>query len=123
MVSAMMSEALTPVLRDVSEVRARIIGIDGNGTGRKGALQRQDDKMEEIAETQREQGMKLDTLLHRSSSWDKKTVWRNVKWMFGIILTALGLMFAWLEYRAHTHPSQPIATGHAEVEHYDAGVQ
>lgn len=58
-VDARIASAMAPILRFQSETRERFLSIDGNGSGRKGALQRQDDKMEEI-------DGKVTTLLHRS---------------------------------------------------------
>lgn len=86
----------------LNKIEGRIIGIDGNGTGKKGALQRQDDKLEELAGNQAAMSTKLDTLLHRSKSWDKATFWKAFKWWIGLILALIGSVIGYLSYRAKT---------------------
>lgn len=84
----------------LNKIERRIIGIDGNGTGQKGALQRQDDKLEELAGNQAVMTTKLDTLLHRSTSWDKASFWSAFKWWIGIIFALIGAVIGYLSYRA-----------------------
>lgn len=93
----------------LTKIEQRIIGIDGNGTGKKGALQRQDAKLEELACAQKDMGSKLDTIIHQTNSWDKATVWEALKWMFGTILVILALILSYLGYRASQHSKEPIA--------------
>lgn len=95
-----------------AKIEARIIGIDGNGTGRIGALQRQDLKLAELGDAQQQMDEKLDTVLtavHNLSSVDKKDIWDAVRWMFGTILVILGLMLGYMTYRVTAHPNLPIA--------------
>jgi hypothetical protein len=51
---------LSDLASEVAEVKARIIAIDGNGTGREGAVQR-------LEGTQRRMDGKLDALLSKES--------------------------------------------------------
>lgn len=77
----------------LTKIEDRIIGIDGNGTGRKGALQFQNDKLEEMS-------VKLNTLLVRSENLSKKSIWAVVKWGIPIIITLLALLLSYMGYRA-----------------------
>lgn len=83
MVSAMLGEALKPVLRAQAETRERLIGIDGNGTGREGVLQRQDKKLEEMSGQLAEVKDGQALLLTRSESWSKKAIWEFAQWVIG----------------------------------------
>jgi hypothetical protein len=69
--------------RGQSELRERIIGIDGNGTGREGALQRQDKVLARLVEGHAEMSDNITTLVNRSQSWNKKNVWEFAKWVIG----------------------------------------
>lgn len=77
----------------LTKIEDRIIGIDGNGTGRKGALQRQDDKLEEMSG-------QLKTLLIRSETFSKKGFWTLVRWGIPIIITLLALILSYMGFRA-----------------------
>lgn len=74
----------------LTRIEDRILGIDGNGSGRKGVLQRQDEKLEQMSGEIRD--VKTDVaevkdgqnvLLQRSQSWSKKNVWEFAKWIIG----------------------------------------
>jgi hypothetical protein len=92
MISAAVAAALVPIQRNQAELRERLIGIDGNGTGRIGVLQKQDEKMQAM-------DVKLDMLVNRSQSWNKKNVWALAKWVAGGICgLALMLLSHWLDH-------------------------
>lgn len=84
----------------LTKIEDRIIGIDGNGTGRIGALQRQDLKLSEL-------DGKLNILVTRSETWSKKGVWSVVKWGIPIIITLLALLLSYAGYRAANN--KPLA--------------
>ena len=69
--------------RSQSELRERIIGIDGNGTGREGVLQRQDKVLAKLEIGHEEMSRNIVTLVNRSQSWNKKNVWELAKWLLG----------------------------------------
>lgn len=109
MVSAMMGETLKPVLRDISEVRARIIGIDGNGTGREGVLQRQNKSIERLDEGQKFIIDQLHNLTNRSETWSKAGFWKGLRWMLATLIALLAVLMSYLGYRASQHPAEPLA--------------
>lgn len=115
MVSAMMSQALNPVLTSMAEIRTRIIGMDGNGTGREGALQRQDKSIARLDEGQvfiieKLGGItdQLHTITNRQETWSKKKFWNWVKWGIPVIITMASLTLAYIMYRAANN--KPIAS-------------
>jgi hypothetical protein len=93
----------------LTKIEERIIGIDGNGTGRIGALQRQDIKLAEIATNQSVMNSKIDKALHSATSWDKKSVINVLYQGFGSILVILGLIIGYITYRDAHHPKDHIA--------------
>lgn len=84
----------------LEKIEARLIGIDGNGTGRKGVLQRQDETLATLADGHVEMKKSIDILVHRSGSWDKATFYRNAKWWITILLALIGSVIGYLTYRA-----------------------
>jgi hypothetical protein len=124
MVNAMMAEALTPVRRDVSEVRARILNIDGDGSGRPGILQRQNEDMREIKESIKVLGGNVDTVLSQAKFYDKKNVWQGLRTLLGIIIALLGLLLGFLTYEKATHPNQSLISREpsTSTQGNDAGV-
>jgi hypothetical protein len=107
MVSAMVNDAVNPLRQQVSEIRARIIGIDGNGTGQKGALQRQDDKLHDLDDGQKFIIGQLHGITTRQENWSKQRFWTLVRWGIPIIITLLALMLSYLGYRAAQN--KPVA--------------
>lgn len=107
----------------LSKIEERIIGIDGNGTGRIGALQRQDIKLAELAAAQAIMVGKIDEVLHNTKSWSKESVINAVKWMFGTILVILGLIITYVAYRDAHHPKDPIAQHASLSEPQTAGTE
>lgn len=101
-------ERLTKIDVQQAKIEARIIGIDGNGTGREGALQRQDKELLLLKAGQFDMNIKLDTLLHRSSYWSKKGFWTTVRWGIPTIIALLSLMLAYFGYRAASN--KPVAS-------------
>lgn len=109
-------ERLSEIKTTQAEIRQRIIGMDGNGTGKIGVLQRQDMKLAELSEkqdmlesNQTAMNVKLDTIIHQTTSWDKAKVWEALKWMFATILAILSLILGYLGYRAIMHPQGAVA--------------
>lgn len=121
MVSAMIGEAMAPVLKSQAELRERIIGIDSNGTGRSpGALQRQDAKLQQLDEGQIHIIEQLGVLTTRSETWSKAKFYKSLPIWIAIILSLIGSVIGYLTYRAHT--GREITQGpHAQVMRYDAG--
>lgn len=107
---------LTKITNWLTEIKERVIGIDGNGTGRIGALQRQDRKLEELVDNQElltknqhEMNAKLDLFIHSANSWDKTSVISVLYQGFGSILVILGLIIGYITYRDAHRPEHPIA--------------
>jgi hypothetical protein len=100
----------------LAEIRSRLIGIDGNGTGKVGALQRQDkvlaaqnDKLEQMQVSQDKLETKLENFITQDETWDKKKVWAGVVKMLRIILVILALILSYLMYRLASHPQGGVA--------------
>lgn len=100
----------------LAEIRARLIGIDGNGTGKVGVLQRQDavlaeqnDRLERVQKSQDTLKTKMETFIMQDATWDKKKVWEAVLKMFRVILVILGLILSYLMYRLAMHPQGGVA--------------
>lgn len=115
MVSAMMAQALNPVLTSMAEIRTRIIGMDGNGTGREGVLQRQDKSIARLDDGQvfiieKLGGLseQLHTLTTRQETWSKKKFWNWVKWGIPVIITLIALLLTYVTFRASSN--RPIAS-------------
>lgn len=122
MVDARLAAALGPLTSTVGDLRARIIGIDGNGTGRKGVLQRQDEKLQQLDDGQLHIIKQLGILTTRSETWSKAKFYKNLPVWLGIILSLIAAVIAYLAYRAHTG-HEVSQQGHAQVQTYDAGNQ
>lgn len=116
MVSAMVASAVTPVLRDVSEVRARIIGIDGNGTGREGVLQRHGKQLDLLDKGQLHIIEQLTVLTTRQETWSKKKFWNLVRWGIPVIISLIVLLLTYVGIRAANN--KPIASTHTVSENY-----
>lgn len=123
MVSAMVAASITPVLRDVSEVRARIIGIDGNGTGREGVLQRHGKQLDDLDEGQVFIIEKLDeitdqlkTITTGQETWSKKKFWNLVRWGIPVIISLIVLLLTYVGIRAANN--KPIASTHTVSQNY-----
>ena len=107
----------------LAEIRSRLIGIDGNGTGKVGVLQRQDavlaeynTKLGQMQKSQDTLKTKLETLITQDETWDKKKVWAGVVKMFRIILVILALILSYLMYRLASHPQGGVARNPAISE-------
>lgn len=120
MVDARLAVLLGPLTGQVAELRTRIIGIDGNGTGREGALQRQDKKLQDLDDGQIHIIEQLRVLTTRSETWSKAKFYKSLPIWIAIILSLIGSVIGYLTYRAHT--GHEITQGpHAQVMRYDAG--
>lgn len=82
-VTVQLANAMQPVLRAQAETRERLIGIDGNGTGREGALQRQDKKLVEMSGQIEDVKTSVSTLVERSETVSKKKIWELAQWAIG----------------------------------------
>lgn len=109
MVSAMIGDAIKPVLLSQAELRERIIGIDSNGTSRTpGALQRQDVKLQQLDDGQMHMIEQLTLLTTRQENWSKKGFWNLLRWGIPIIITLLALLLSYAGYRAANN--KPLAS-------------
>jgi hypothetical protein len=107
-IETMIAAELSPILLQISRLESRLIGIDGNGSGREGVLQRQDRALTAIHRNLSDQDTKLDTLLRRSTTWDKAAVMKGIR-NWTIVLAALvGAMLAYLTYHHTFFPHEPI---------------
>lgn len=100
MVGVMIGDAMKPVLKSQEELRTRLIGIDGNGTGREGELQRQNKKLCDLDDGQKFMIEQLHTITTRQESWSKKKFWSLVRWGIPIIITLLALLLSYMGWRA-----------------------
>lgn len=98
-------ERLSKILIFMEELKYRVIGIDGNGTGRTGALQRQDVKIAEVdakiidvSTKQVAMDGKIDQLLVQTKNYSKE----DVKGWLRAILAILTILLGYLTYRAAT---------------------
>lgn len=97
--------------RGQGELRERIIGIDSNGTGRRpGVLQRQDAVLAEMKTQQATMDTKLNTLLTRSTSWNKQEIWKAFRWFLMFLIAFIVMIIAYLTYHAQFHPREPLVT-------------
>ena len=121
MVSAMIGEAMKPVLSLQAELRTRIIGIDGNGTGREGELQRQNTKLTALDEGQIFIIKELAEIKVSTQTWNKETFYKQLPVWVGIAFALIGSVIGYLTYRAKI--GQEVSKqGHSQVVPYDAGV-
>jgi hypothetical protein len=63
-------------------------------------LAQQDEKLAHLKVKSEESNDKLDTLLRRSTTWDKASFWSALKWWIGIIFALIGAIVGYLSYRA-----------------------
>jgi hypothetical protein len=115
MVDARLAAALAPLTSDVAELRMRIIGIDGNGTGREGALQRQDKKLQQLDDGQLHIIKQLGVLTARSETWSKAKFYKSLPIWLALILSLIGSVIGYLVYRQHTG-HEVSQQGHAQVQ-------
>lgn len=85
----------------LTKIDERLIGIDGNGSGRKGVLQKHGEQLEEM-------NGDIKTLLTRSENFSKKGVWAVVKWGIPTIITLLALLLSYYGYRVANNKSIAI---------------
>lgn len=108
MVDARLAAALGPITGGLAELKSRIIGIDGNGTGREGELQRQNTKLTNLDDGQKFMIEQLHTITTRQENWSKKKFWTLIRWGIPIIITLLALALSYAGYRIAQNKS--IAT-------------
>lgn len=90
-------------------LKQRIIGIDGNGTGKIGVLQKQDIVLAELKQNQKVIEKKLDDLSISLNTWSKARFWHNLRWLLVVLVTLLGVLISYMAYRTIAHPSAPLA--------------
>jgi len=83
MIGAKMLELHGQNLERFGRIEERIIGIDGNGTGREGALQRQDKVLKAIDAKVDQLGDNVATLVTATTTVRRDKVWGVVKWLLG----------------------------------------
>ena len=98
----------------------RVIGIDGNGTGKVGVLQKQDIKLEELGDNQDRIEGKINDLIHASESFNKKKFWSNLKWGVTTIIALLVLILGFMVYRAQQVPAHGVSAIHIPAQTTDA---
>lgn len=84
----------------LTSIEARLIGIDGNGTGREGAIQRLEKKMDENTLVTNRLGDSVDRLSTSSRFWSKKSI-LSVGWAAFSIVIALATIVAgeWIKHK------------------------
>lgn len=92
----------------MSKLESRLIGIDGNGTGKEGVLQRQDKALVAIHSNLSDQDKKLDTLLTRSTTWNKANVLKGLRNWIIMLAGMVGVLLAYLTYHHTFFPHEPI---------------
>lgn len=102
MIDARQAAAMRPVMEMLTELRIRIIGMDGNGTGSEGALQRQDKKIADLDDGQKFMIKQLETINNHTSFWNKAKFYRSLPVWITIIVTVLALVVAYLAYKKST---------------------
>lgn len=115
MVDARLAVALGPVNAGLSELKSRIIGIDGNGTGREGELQRQNTKLTNLDDGQKFIIEQLHTIKSGQDSWSKKKFWNLLRWGIPIIITLLALLLSYAGFRAANNKPLASAPGIRET--------
>jgi len=93
------------------KIEERIIGIDGNGTGREGALQRQDKVLKRI-ETE------VTKLVTASTSWNKRDLLHAAKWVLATIISISAVAVAYMDYHAKYHAGDPLLSEHPTTASY-----
>lgn len=102
MIDARQAAAMRPVMEMLTELRIRIIGMDGNGTGSEGVLQRQDKKIADLDDGQKFIIQQLETINKHTSFWNKAKFYKGLPTWVTIIATVLALVVAYLAYKKST---------------------
>lgn len=79
-------------LERFGRIEERIIGIDGNGTGRVGALQRQDKMLQEICVKIEGIEDNIATVVTNTTTFARDKFWGVARWLIGGI-GGLGMLF------------------------------
>jgi hypothetical protein len=118
MISAAVEKRHGENLQRFAEIRERIIGIDGNGTGRIGALQRQDAQLASIKSTVKDIGAKVDALTTAMTTWNKRDVLKLAGWVFGTLIAMSAVAVAYMDYHAKYHAGEPLLSEHPTTASY-----
>ena len=113
-------ERLSKIESLVEALTKRVIGIDGNGTGKIGVLQKQDIKLEELGENQNRIENKIDDLRFATENFSKKKFWSILKWAVTTIIALLVLILGFMVYRAQQVPAHGVSAIHIPAQTTDA---
>ncbi len=87
MIDAAISARHLENVQRLTQIESRIIGIDGNGTGRIGALQKLELKVDKVCTD-------VETLVHRSTSIPKKVIFTALGAIGLTFVSVVGSLFA-----------------------------
>jgi len=94
----------------LSDIEGRLIGIDGNGTGKRGVLQQMGETLDEIKNDLKDTQRKVGVLTVSDTSWNKEKLLKGVGWFVVTLIAAAGVFIAGLTYWHSRHPG-PIIIG------------
>lgn len=103
-------ERFVGITKMLVELRQRIIGVDGNGTGSEGVLQRQDKAIDRLEAGQDGMSAQLTLLVNRSKYWNKADIWKAVRWFLMFLVALAAVCVSYMAYHATYHPHDPLIT-------------
>ena len=76
-----------------------------------------------LATTQKDMGTKLDTLLRRSTTWNKAEFWKTARWFIMAVLTLAAVLISLAVYWREVHPHESLmSTRNPIVAQYNSEV-